>query len=54
MHATKVANGLLGFTRKSIASRWREMNLHFYSALMKHLEHWVQFWVPQFKRNMGK
>jgi len=40
----------MGCFTKSMASRLREMILFFCSALVgPHLEHYVQFWVPQFE-----
>jgi len=46
-------NHILGFIKRSVANRLKEVILPLYSALVRpHLDSWIQLWGPQHNNDM--
>jgi len=51
--AAQKASRILGCSKRTVASRSREVILSIYSALLRpHLESCVQLWSPQHRKDM--
>jgi len=47
-------NCIMGYIKRGVASRERNVIVPFHSALMRpHLKYCIQVWGPQHKKNMG-